>query len=427
MLSEERNRTLTRVGPGTPMGALLRRYWMPVAGASEFDTVAIKPLRLLGEDLVLFKELGGGYGLIDRRCAHRRADLAYGFVESGGLRCNYHGWLYDQGGRCTGQPYEDIANPAARYKDQIRVTAYPVQEKAGLLWAYLGPQPAPLLPDWEPFSWRNGFVQIVVSEVPCNWLQCQENSIDPVHFEWMHANWKTRLAGNTGPYAPTHVKIAFDEFEFGLVYRRIREDTSEADPLWTVGRVCLWPNGFFLGDHFEWRVPVDDENTLSITWAFSRVPNEAEPYVQASIPTWHGPVREAATGRWITSHVMNQDFVAWVGQGSIADRGKEHLATSDAGVVMLRKRLFDDLAAVAEGREPRALIRDPARNHRVPLPIAARKALIEGMTRAQIAAHPVFRNQLAGYIFQAGQPPEVRAAYEQAMGLAPGAVTFGQS
>ena len=427
MLSEERNRTLTRVGPGTPMGALLRRYWMPVAGASEFDTVAIQPLRLLGEDLVLFKELGGGYGLIDRRCAHRRADLAYGFVESGGLRCNYHGWLYDQGGRCTGQPYEDIANPAARYKDQIRVTAYPVQEKAGLLWAYLGPQPAPLLPDWEPFSWRNGFVQIVVSEVPCNWLQCQENSIDPVHFEWMHANWKTRLAGNTGPYAPTHVKIAFDEFEFGLVYRRIREDTSEADPLWTVGRVCLWPNGFFLGDHFEWRVPVDDENTLSITWAFSRVPNEAEPYVQASIPTWHGPVREAATGRWITSHVMNQDFVAWVGQGSIADRGKEHLATSDAGVVMLRKRLFDDLAAVAEGREPRALIRDPARNHRVPLPIAARKALIEGMTRAQIAAHPVFRNQLAGYIFQAGQPPEVRAAYEQAMGLAPGAVTFGQS
>ena len=124
---------------------------------------------------------------------------------------------------------------------------------------------------------------------------------------------------------------------------------------------------------------------------------------------------------------MNQDFVAWVGQGAIADRGEEHLATSDAGVVMLRKRLFDDLTAVAEGRDPRALIRDPARNHRVSLPIAARKALIEGMTRAQIAAHPVFKNQLAGYIFQAGQPPEVRAAYEQAMGLAPGAISFGQA
>ena len=426
MLSAERNHALTRVGPDTPMGALLRRYWTPVAGASEFDTVAIRPLRLFGEDLVLYKDLGGNFGLIDRRCQHRRADLAYGFVEARGLRCNYHGWLYDHGGHCTEQPYEDIANPEARYKDQIRIKAYPVREKAGLLWAYLGPQPTPLLPDWEPFSWNNGYVQIVVSEVPCNWLQCQENSIDPVHFEWMHANWKTRLAGDTGPYAPTHVQVAFDAFEFGLVYRRIREDTSAADPLWTIGRVCLWPNGFFLGDHFEWRVAVDDESTLSITWAFARVPKEAEPYVQTRIPTWHGPLKDATTGRWITSHVMNQDFVAWVGQGVIADRSAEHLATSDGGVVMLRKHLFDDLKAIDEGRDPRALIRDPARNHRVPLPVAARKALVNGLTRAEMAAHPVFKNQLAGYIFQAGQPPDVRRAFEDAMGLEAGRGEFKQ-
>ncbi len=424
MLSAERNHTLTRVGPATPMGGLLRRYWMPVAGISEFDTQAIKPLRLLGEDLVLYKDMGGNYGLIDRHCPHRRADLAYGFVEAAGLRCSYHGWLYEHGGACTEQPFEDIANPQARYKEQIRIKAYPVQAKAGLLWAYLGPQPAPLLPDWEPFSWRNGFAQIVISEVPCNWLQCQENSIDPVHFEWMHANWKTRLSGKTGPYAPIHVKVAFEEFEFGLTYHRIRQDTSETDALWTVGRVCLWPNSFFLGDHFEWRVPIDDQNTLSITWAFTRVPKESEPYVQAHIPTWHGPVKDAASGRWIVSHVMNQDFVAWVGQGVIADRSEEHLASSDGGIVMLRKRLIDDLVAIEEGRDPRGLIRDAARNHQVALPIAARKALVDGLTRTQMAAHPVFKNQLADYIFQAGQPPEVRAAFEQAMGLGPGAKTF---
>lgn len=426
MLSAERNHTLTRIGPATPMGGLLRRYWMPVAGISEFDTQAIKPLRLLGEDLVLYKDLGGNYGLIDRSCPHRRADLAYGFVEATGLRCSYHGWLYEHGGRCIEQPFEDVANPQARYKEQIRVKAYPVQAKAGLLWAYLGPQPAPLLPDWEPFSWANGFAQIVISEIPCNWLQCQENSIDPVHFEWMHANWKTRLSGNTGPYAPTHVKVAFEEFEFGLTYHRIRQDTSDSDPLWTVGRVCLWPNGFFLGDHFEWRVPIDDENTLSVTWAFTRVPKEAEPYVQAGIPTWHGPIRDASSGRWIVSHVMNQDFVAWVGQGTIADRSQEHLASSDGGVVMLRRRLIDDLKAIDEGRDPRGLIRDAARNRQVTLPIAAREALLDGLTRAQMAAHPVFRSQLADYIFQAGQPPAVRTAFEQAMGLAPGAKTFSE-
>ena len=424
MLNAERNHTLTRVGPGTPMGNLLRRYWMPVAGVAEFDQQAIKPLRLMGEDLVLFKDLGGNYGLVDRRCPHRRADLAYGFVEACGLRCNYHGWMFNNAGQCIAQPFEDTANPKADYKSSIRIKSYPVLCKAGMVWAYMGPLPAPELPDWEPFSWSNGFAQVVISELPCNWLQCQENSIDPVHFEWMHSNWKLRLGGATGPYAATHLKVAFDEFDYGLIYKRVRQDTTEADAMWTVGRVCLWPNAFFLGDHFEWRMPVDDENTLSITWAFTRVPRESEPYVQTHIPAWHGPITDAASGRWITSHVMNQDFVAWVGQGRIADRSEEHLGTSDGGIVLLRKRLFEDLKAIEAGRDPRGLIRDPARNQRVSLPIAARKLLIEGMTREQFATHPVFKSQLADYIFQAGQPPAVRRAFEDAMGLEPGTNRF---
>ena len=164
MLSAEKNRTLTQVGANTPMGQLLRRYWHPIAAVSEFEKSAIKPVRILGEDLVVYRDLSGTVGLIARHCRHRAADLAYGFVEQCGLRCHYHGWTYDEKGLCIAQPFEEKFDPQERLKKRIRTTAYPVQEKAGLLWAYLGPRPAPLLPDWEPFSWKNGFVQIVFAE-----------------------------------------------------------------------------------------------------------------------------------------------------------------------------------------------------------------------------------------------------------------------
>ena len=330
MLSEEKNRMLTQVGPGTPMGDLLRRYWMPIAGVSELDDTPTKPVRLMGEDLVLYKDLSGTFGLVDRHCPHRRADLAYGMVEDCGLRCNYHGWALRPDRRsASSSPSRTPRIPSATRKARVAIKAYPVQAKGGMLWAYMGPQPAPLLPDWEAFSWDNGFAQIVISEVPCNWLQCQENSIDPVHFEWMHENWGKRLrTGDDGATRPTHLKLDFDEFEYGFVYRRVREDSDENDDAWTIGRVCLWPNGFFLGEHFEWRVPIDDENTLSVTWKFTRVPGR-EPYVQTSIPTWHGPLTDE-NGHWITTHVMNQDFLAWVGQGRIADRTQEHLGAATA-------------------------------------------------------------------------------------------------
>jgi 5,5'-dehydrodivanillate O-demethylase oxygenase subunit len=417
LLTRERNDLLTQTGRGTPMGELLRRYWMPIGAVSEFDKTPIRAVRLMGEDLVLYKDLGGRFGLVDRHCAHRRADLSYGFVEECGIRCNYHGWLYDETGRCTAQPYEDVANPAAKFKDRVRLKAYPVEAKAGLLWAYLGPEPKPLIPDWEPFSWKNGFVQIVFSEIPCNWFQCQENSIDPVHFEWMHANWSKRLRNEPGAYSPSHLKVDFDEIEWGFVYRRIREDTDEKDPLWTVGRLCLWPNALYVGDHFEWRVPIDDENTLSVTWHFSRVPRDREPYAQNSIPAWWGPIKDPRTGRWITSHVMNQDFVAWVGQGRIADRTQENLGQSDRGIALMRRRFLTDLDTIAKGGDPKALVRDPARNRVIELPIIPRRELTVGLTREEIATHPNFSRLAGEYVFQAGQPEEVRRAYEEATGF----------
>jgi len=417
MLSKEDNERLIRVGPCTPMGELLRRYWMPIGALTEFDKISVKPMRLLGEDLVLYKDLHGTYGLVDRHCAHRRADLSYGFVEACGLRCNYHGWRFDERGRCIEQPYDDIAAPDARFKDKVRIKSYPVAVRAGLLWAYLGPPPAPLVPNWEPFTWKNGFRQIVFAEVPCNWFQCQENSIDPVHFEWMHMNWNVRLRGALGPYSPKHLKVEFDEFEYGFVYRRIREGMTQSDPLWTIGRVCLWPNALFTGSHFEWRVPIDDENTLSVTWAFERVPKEREPYEQGPIPSWHGPVKDPSTGRWLNSHVMNQDFVAWAGQGTVADREKEHLGLSDRGILMLRKRFFEDLERLSVRDDPKGVIRDPRINACVPLPIAHRSVFVDGLSLDELLKHPIFSAQLKGYVFQAGQPEEIRRDYEGAMGL----------
>lgn len=408
---------LTQTGAGTPMGELLRRYWWPVAGASEFDEPGIRPVRLLGEDLVLYKDLGGKFGLLDRHCRHRRADLSYGYVEECGLRCNYHGWLYDSDGACLARPYEDIAHPEARLKDQIRIKSYPVEEQGGLLWAYLGPEPRPLVPDWEFFSWPNGFRQIVLADIPCNWFQCQENSIDPVHFEWTHSNWSIRLDGRAGPYTPRHKRVDFSEFEYGFQYKRIREDTDENDRLWQIGRVCLWPCGLFTGNHVEFRVPVDDENTLSVMWHFSRVPHEREPYVQNRIPTWKGPIEDPETGRWITSHVMNQDFVTWVGQGRIADRSREYLAPSDRGIVMIRRRFLNDIEAVKKGRDPKAIVRDPEINRAIPLPVAERRNFIDGFPREQFLRDPFSRRNLQGYIFQTGQPPEVREAFLAAMGF----------
>jgi 5,5'-dehydrodivanillate O-demethylase len=415
MLTPARNDMLTRVGPGTPMGNLLRRYWMPIAGASELTETRLKPVRFFGEDLTLYKDLGGRYGLVARQCSHRGADLSYGTVEETGLRCFYHGWKFDQRGACIEQPYEEVASPNPKSREGCGIAAYPVRELAGLLWAYMGPAPAPELPVWEPFTFDNGFREVVTAEVPCNWFQCQENSIDPVHFEWMHENWSARLRGDDAS-AARHLKLKFDEFEHGFVYRRIREGGSESDPNWSVGRVALWPNAFYLGMHFEWRVPIDDENTLSISWFFMRVPKGREPYVQGEVPTWESPVRDA-DGRWIVSHVINQDIVGWVGQGRIADRAKENLRSSDIGIVEMRKRFFADLERVAAGKDPSGILRDPVQAACVPLPDVMRKYNVEGVPLADYDKHPLLRERLAGFRHHYGQPPEVRRAFAAAMGI----------
>jgi 5,5'-dehydrodivanillate O-demethylase len=360
MLSAEDNRLLTRVGPGTPMGELLRRYWHPIAATAELAETPVKPVRVLGEDLVLYRDLAGTYGLVSRQCPHRGADLSYGFVEDGGLRCSYHGWMFDERGTCVVQPFEDGMNPARERRVGIR--AYPVERTAGILWAYLGPEPVPCLWDWDRFH-DAGPKRIRLTRVPCNWLQCQENSIDPVHFEWLHTNWSRRLRDARAPLAPTHVKIDFDEFEWGFVYRRVLADTDEQHPYWTIGRVCLWPNALYAGN-FVWHVPVDDENTLDVTWTV----DDGERADGSDAVTYsYREIYDERSGRLHVTPV-NQDTIAMVGQGAIVDRTREHLGESDRGVILLRRRFLADLEVVARGGDPKGILRDPARNHRIHLP-----------------------------------------------------------
>ncbi len=416
MLSKEKNDLLTRVGPGTEMGNYLRRYWTPIGGASEFDNKETKAVRFFGEDLVLYKDKSGTFGLVDRQCPHRRADLSYGFVEEKGIRCNYHGWLMDETGQCIEQPYEDTANPKNPLREKCKTKAYPVKELGGLLWTYMGPHPVPELPVHEPFTRTNVFRQIAISEIPCNWFQCQENSIDPVHFEWMHDNWSIRQKGAMGPYATKHLKLAFDEFEHGFVYRRVREGQPDNSTLWSIGRVFLWPLGFYLGGHYEWRVPVDDENTLSVAWFSNRVPKEQEPYVQNGVPTWHAPIKKP-DGRWIDTHVINQDIVAWVGQGVISDRTKEMLGASDRGIAMIRNRFFEELEAVKQGKDPKGTIRDPEKAKFVDLPNANADIYRDGQPREVYKKNPLLANALKRFPFLANQPQEIRAAFCAAMGV----------
>ena len=282
----------------------------------------------------------------------------------------------------------------------------------------MGPLPAPELPDWEPFSRRNGFVQIVISEVPCNWLQCQENTIDPVHFEWLHDTWSSACAAKRVDHhrRPTCGSALTSSTTASPTTASARASPKQM----SCGRSGVCPvaeMAVYLGGHFEWRVPIDDDARLSIGWFFDRVPHEMEPFRQDRIPYWYGPIKDEATGRWITSHVMNQDFVGWVGQGTVADRTLEHLGESDRGIILLRRRLLEEARKVERGEEPKGLIRNPQDNVCVPLPAVGLAALQNGRPLAEMLAAQRPGRPLGEFAFFAHQPEEIRQAYLKAMGL----------
>jgi 5,5'-dehydrodivanillate O-demethylase len=366
MLTSEMNERLTRVGPGTPMGELQRRYWHPVATVPELDAEPVLAVTVLGENLALFRSESGDLGLVAQRCPHRGASLAYGIPEEDGLRCPYHGWKFSLGGQCLEQP----AEPAdSTFRDRIRVPAYPVQEMGGLVWAYLGPEPAPLLPRYDLFVRDDVEREIGITRLPCNWLQIMENSLDPVHLEYLHSVYMNYVHRKSGRPAPTttkhHEKIAFDVFRFGITKRRLWVGESEDATEWTVGHPILFPNILSVGDpaqpQFQIRVPMDDTHTYHVWYRCKTRPSDHAVQSPHDIRVLDYAYREE-DGRLIVDTVSGQDMMVWVTQGGISDRTTERLGTTDQGIILYRNLLDDNIRKVEQGQEPMAVIRDAAEN-----------------------------------------------------------------
>ncbi|HEY5348766.1 MAG TPA: Rieske 2Fe-2S domain-containing protein [Candidatus Lustribacter sp.] len=372
MLTREENELLTRVGPGTPMGGLMRRYWHPVAAVAEMAGTWTKRVTLLGEELVLYRNRSGEFGLIEESCPHRRASLFYGIPTAAGLRCPYHGWEFDRTGTCVEQPNEPAEST---FKNKVCTPSYPVEELGGLLFAYLGPEPRPLVPRLDGYVAAGAIRMIGRAVVPCNWLQIMENSVDPVHTEWLHGQlheFQREEQGEKVAIARHHLKIGFDEFDYGIYKRRLLEGQSEDADDWKTGHPMVFPTILAVGNAgpgwrmhaFQIRVPRDDTHTLHLWYnayvplAGARVPQK----LLDEVPVYDVPFLDAQ-GNYLIDLIDAQDIMAWVSQGPIADRSRETLGSSDRGVTLLRRMLRRELQKVANGEDPIGVIRDPERNH----------------------------------------------------------------
>jgi 5,5'-dehydrodivanillate O-demethylase oxygenase subunit len=362
MLSTETNERLTRVGPGTEMGELLRRYWMPVSTSAELAGENVRGVRVLGESLALFRS-ADRLGLVDQRCPHRGASLAMGIPSEGCLECPYHGWTFDSAGGCVRQPAESADST---FHTKVRVQSYPVQELGGLIWAYMGPGEPPLLPRYDLFV-APGFRRwIGVSDIPCNFLQVMENSFDPVHREYLHGRYSNYVLERKGQPAATkvehHTKLGFDVVDYGIVKRRLVEGQDESEDDWRVGHPVIWPTLLSVGNEhrpsFQIRVPMDDVRTLHFWYMCEELGEDATPDDDV-IPAYEiAPFDEH--GEFVVDTVCGQDMMAWITQGAIADRTREALGRSDEGLIVYRKELLRHLDVVAAGEDPPGVMRDGA-------------------------------------------------------------------
>jgi 5,5'-dehydrodivanillate O-demethylase len=370
MLTREENELLTQVSRGTPCGELLRRYWHPVAAAAELtEEKPIRAVKILGEELVVYRDKKGNFGLVGEHCPHRSASLAYGRVDEEGIRCPYHGWKFDCTGRCLEQPAEPAGST---FKDRIKHVAYPVQCLGGLIYAYLGPAPAPLLPRWDVLVWEHGRRWIVKdSLIDCNWLQAMENSVDPAHLFWLHGD-TAHLAPRVKKYAEKH---EFIRFEYGIKKRRTtlplatggKPEVDEHPLLFPsiLRHVATDKGGKGHRHNLQIRVPVDDTHTQVFRVNF--VPHDTE----RSLPDAAVPLRLAqlkfGPREYDMTLVSAQDSMAWETQGPLTDRTREHLGIEDEGVIELRKMLREQIDRVQHGLEPLGVIRDPTKNRLIDL------------------------------------------------------------
>jgi 5,5'-dehydrodivanillate O-demethylase len=361
MLSQKENARFTLVGRGAPAGELLRRYWHPVAVADELKENPIKRLRILGEELALYRGEHESYGLVAEKCAHRGASLAYGKIEGNNIRCAYHGWLYDLEGKCIEQPAEP---QASTYKNRVRQTAYPVQKLAGLLYAYMGPKPAPLLPRYDVLSRNDGERRIVVlPQLDCNWLQPMENSVDPTHNHYLHS-LKTGRPVHGDENRETK-KYEFEVFEYGIMKKRFAA-TGDGNLELVNAHPLIFPNMLRQRhgrEHYlQYRVPVDDTHTLFFEVYFFESRDGSPVEQPEDPPVEYAPSHKNPDGAYKMERVWMQDYMAWETAGPIYDRTQEHLATGDKGIITFRKLLKAQIDKVKKKKDPMGIVRDPEKN-----------------------------------------------------------------
>ena len=387
MLTQQDNERLTQIGPETPMGRLLRCYWYPIAAATELTRHPTKQVRMLGEDLVLYRDGCGKLGLIGAYCAHRRAGMVYGIPESDGIRCPYHGWKYNAEGRCTEQPFEETVRPDKNSKENIKLASYQVEELGGLIFGYFGKSPAPLLPRWDLLVEDNAWREIGYTVTGCHWLQSAENILDPVHVEWLHGVFRNFAADRTGRTERKrkrirHVKIAFDLANYGIIKRRILEHETEESDDWKIGHWLVFPCTQKGPDMLRFRVPVDATHTAQ--WYYSVHPlSDGERQQDEEIPLYDMPsptLDEHGQPRvdQLDGDVDPQDNAIFVSQEPVFDRTKETLGESDRGVLMYRHLLDHQMKLVEEGKDPMNVFRDAAGNVCLDLPTESREHFLTG-------------------------------------------------
>jgi len=362
MLTAEENKLFTSIGPGTPMGEVLRRYWHPV-GCSQAVTAKPQRAKVLGEELVLYRGASGETHLMQLRCAHRSLALDYGRVEGDCIRCPYHGWLYDATGQCLEQPAEP---EGSGFKEKIKLRSYRTQEYSGIVWGYMGPEPAPLLPLFDVLRMENGTKYVQVNKIECNWFNHVENIVDVSHLAWLHGYTFPAYGGKKVTY---HWERTFFGANNVMKIEGIADTHISCYGYPTVNRFTSPPfhKGGELIRSMIFRVPQDDASTLLY---FVRFAPDGEPGLKTSKRTQkYGEYTPLETDWWGID-VSDQDRMAVEQQGVIADRPNEHLGVSDGGIIAMRQMMRESLAAVAAGKDPLCIIRDPAKQN-VDFPVQA--------------------------------------------------------
>ncbi len=386
MLKPEDNERITRVGPGTPMGILQRRYWLPAALASELPERDGAPLRvrLLGEDLIAFRASDGKVGLVDAYCPHRRAPMFFGRNEDCGLRCVYHGWKFDTAGNCVDMPSEP---PDSLFKSKVNIAAYPTWEGGGLIWTYMGPpETMPPPPDYELVRAPDTHRYVSKTYEECNWLQALEGGLDTSHSSFAHnLNIKDKTFLRSQDTAP---RLEVEKTDYGYSYAGIRTVRGEqyvrayhyVMPAQQMrGRVSGRKGGMepvpTINGHI-W-VPIDDHTTYVYNWMYSytpEIPITPEYAMYAETNYGRGP-EDLLEGYRLKKNMRNdymidrelqrtttftgiegvntQDMALQEGMGAVVDRSKEHLGTSDRAIIVMRQLLMEAMQAAERGETVR--------------------------------------------------------------------------